>query len=296
MSRVVVGADGSLGALLVGSLGARPVRLRHPAKTLDARVPEVADARFVVNVAGPRVRPGLGWDDYLREHVGCSLAVARSMPAGSHLVHVSSASVYGARGGSIRADAAEAPSSFPNPCYAWAKLAAEQAVRAYCQAHGVGLTVLRPAMVYGGGLTSAIDTLAALRARGILLDLRPAGVRQHGVSSALLTAIVERLEAEGPQSGPVLACDPFVYTNGELTAALARPGLVRVPVPLPLASAVMSRLPRYPDLDAPGALAAFAVLGLDCAFDHRGTFDALGLDEELFSRARTLDPYLRSLA
>jgi nucleoside-diphosphate-sugar epimerase len=293
--RTVVGADGALGVMLVEALGAHGVTLRHPAESLDVRVPEVAGEDVVVNVCGPRVRPGLGWADYMREHVGTAVAIARAMRPASHLVHFSSVAVYGARGGVVRADSPEAPSLFPNPSYAWAKLAGELAVRATCRERGVGLTVLRPAMVYGDGVTSAIDTLGALARRGVRLELKPAAVRQHCLSSALLVAILERVSARGPQERTLIACDPFVFTNADVDAVVgAKRGGVPVPVPLPWAEALMRRWPMFPDRDAPGALAAFAFLGLDNEFDWRDALGHLGIDPAEFTRERTLDPYLET--
>jgi nucleoside-diphosphate-sugar epimerase len=294
--RAVVGADGALGAFLVAKLGARGVGLRHAAESLDARVPEIENADGVVNASGPRVRPKLGWDDYLREHVGTASAIARSMRPKSHLVHFSSAAVYGARGGMILAESPEAPTRFPNPSYAWAKLAGELAVRAICRERGVGLTVLRPAMVYGEGITSAIDTVAKLAKKGFRLDLRPASVRQHCLSSKLLVALLERLSERGPQERTFIACDPFVFTNGDLEGAVReKRGGIALRAPLPWAEAVLRRWPIFPDRDAPGALAAFAFLGLDNEFDWRGTLDPLGIDPAPFARAQTLDPYLESV-
>jgi len=293
--RAVVGADGALGSRLVGALGARGVTLRHPADVLDARVPEIEDADFVVNVSGPRVRPNLGWDDYLREHVGTAMAVARAMRPGSHLVHFGSASVYGTRGGVIRADAPEAPLRFPNPSYAWAKLAGELAARALCAERGVGWTVVRPAMVYGDGVSSAIDTIASLARRGVRLELKPASVKQHCCSFALLVALLERIAERGPQRRVLLACDPFVFTNGDIDAAVKKKrGGVGVAAPLPLAEAMLRSWPLFPDRDAPGALAALAFLGLDCEFDWRGTLGPLGIDAAAFRREATLDPYLEA--
>ena len=290
--RAVVGADGALGAFLVTGLGARGVRLRHPAESLDARVPEIAEADFVVNASGPRVRPKLGWDDYLREHVGTASAVARAMRPKSHLVHFSSAAVYGARGGLILADSPEAPMLFPNPSYAWAKLAGELAVRAICRERGVGLTILRPAMVYGDGVSSAIDTVAKLAQKGIRLDLRPASIRQHCVSSSLLLAILQRLAERGAQERTFIACDPFVFTNGDLEAAVrTKRGGVALLAPLPWAEALLRRWPIFPDRDAPGALAAFAFLGLDNEFDWRGTLPYLGIDPQIDEDGKAgLDP------
>jgi nucleoside-diphosphate-sugar epimerase len=297
-ARVVVGSDGALGGVLVGALGAHGVALRHPSETLalevgDARLGDVAEAGFVVNVSGPRVRPGLGWNDYLREHVGTASAVACAMRPGSHLVHFGSAAVYGKRSGVIRSSSPEAPASFPNPSYAWAKLAGELAVRAICRERGVGLTVLRPTMVYGAGVTSALDTVLSLARRGVRLDLRPAGVRQHGLSVDLLVAIVERLEAAGPQNRTLIACDPFVFTNGDLDVAVrSRFRVLSVPAPVSWADRLLRRWPLFPDREPPGALAALAFLGLDNEFDGRDCFDLLGIDDRRFARSRTLDVYL----
>jgi len=291
--RAVVGADGALGAMLVKALGAKGVTLRHPAESLDARVPEIGELGFVVNVCGPRVRPGLGWEDYLREHVGTATAIARAMRPESHLVHVSSVAVYGARGALVRADSPEAPTLFPNPSYAWAKLAGELAARAICRERGVGLTVLRPAMVYGSGVTSAIDTLGSLARRGVRLEMKPATVKQHALSSALLVAILERLATRGPQHRTFIACDPFFFTNADVDQRLrTRRAGVAVPVPLRWTEALLRRWPLFPARDAPGALAALAFLGLDNEFDGRGALDALGIDPAEFARERTLDPYL----
>jgi nucleoside-diphosphate-sugar epimerase len=292
---VVVGADGALGAVLVEALHAHGLALRHPAESLDARVKDLADADFVVNVAGPRVRPGLGWADYLREHVGTASAVARGMRPGTHLVHFGSAAVYGARGGVIRADTPESPASFPNPSYAWAKLAGELAVRAICRERAVGLTVLRSTMVYGAGVTSAIETIVSLAKRGVRLDMKPGSARQHCLSLELLVQILRRLHALGPRDRTLIACDPFVFTSADLDAAVrARFRGISLPAPLPWAEALLRRWPMFPDREPPGALAAFAFLGLDNEFDWRETFELLGIEAGRFARSRTLDPHLEA--
>ena len=295
----VVGADGALGKILVAALGATGVRLRHPGETLDAVVPELAAARVVVNVSGPRVWPGLGWADYMREHVGTASAVVRSMPAGSHLVHFGSASVYGARPGIVVGrDTPEQPESFPNPSYAWAKLAGEHAARALCRERGVRLSVLRPAMVYGPGVSSAMNTLFGLAGKGVVLDLVPREVRQSCLHVSLLVAVLRALTADGatPLDAPLPVADPFVFTNGELTAAVAahhaRSRRLTVPIPLAAAEAVLRRWPLFPDRDVPAALAALAFLGLDNVFDAAPILAATGLHAVDFARARTLDPYL----
>jgi nucleoside-diphosphate-sugar epimerase len=295
-TRFVVGADGALGGILTSGIGAEGVKLRHPGESLDAVVPEIADADVVVNLAGPRVRPKLGWADYMREHVGTALAVARAMRAGSHLIHFSSAAVYGAQPGLISLDTPESPVSFPNPSYAWAKLAGEHAARAVCRERGVRLSVVRPAMVYGPSVTSAIDTMFSLAKKKLLVQLAPAGVKQHCVHESLLVRAIDRLAERGPVSDRSLPLvDPFVFTNAELNAAVARKhkGL-KVPAPLPFAEAMLRRWPIFPDRDGPGALAAFAFLGLGNEWDWRPLFALLALPEADFAKGETLAPYLES--
>src|SRR6202035_951906 len=103
----------------------------------------------------------------------------------------------------------------------------------------------------------------------------------------------ERLAARGPQDRTFLVCDPFFFTNADIDrGARARHGGVTLPVPLPWTETLLRRWPMFPGRDAPGALAAFAFLGLDNEFDWRGTLDALAIDPAAFARERTLDPYL----
>jgi nucleoside-diphosphate-sugar epimerase len=294
VNAVVVGADGTLGTLVCRELAVRGVSLRQPGDVLDRRVTEVADADAVVDVAGPRARPGLGWNDYLREHVGTTLAIARSMRKGAHLIHVSSASVYGARNETLTADAPEAPARFPNPSYAWAKLASEHAARALASERGLRLTVLRPPVVYGPGVEGGLDTLFRLASRGFALTLRPAGLRQHLVHIRLLLAAVARLIEKGaPARGVLVVADPFTLTNEALNEAVRarRPRALPVPVPLSLANAAIEKWPGFPDRDVPLKLAALGIFGLGTTFDVRPTFAALDIDPFEFARERTFDPY-----
>ncbi|MDP9148769.1 MAG: NAD-dependent epimerase/dehydratase family protein [Myxococcota bacterium] len=296
--RVVVGANGALGGLLARLLGAKAIDLRHPGECLDATVPDLAAADVVINASGPRVRPGLGWSDYLREHVGTAGAVARAMRPGSHLVHISSAAVWGAGRGIVGPDTSESPSSFPNPSYAWAKLSGELAARAVCAERGVGLTVVRPTMVYGEGVSSAIDTMFSLAKRGVLVELVPREIKQHCLHVSLLHRAVEAIVSRRMTAPAALGlADPFVFTNRELYEAVARKHRgVRVPVSVRAADALLRRWPMFPDRDGPGALAAFACLGLDNELEWRGVFEALALDPAEFGKDRTLAAYWRRAA
>lgn len=280
---VVVGVVGTLGKLLARRLGARGVEIRCADPREDVRNAEIAEANVVINAGGPRVRPELGWGDYFREHVGVTSCVARSMRPGARLVHVSSTAVYGARGQTLGAGSVEAPTLFPSPAYACAKLAAETSARAIGAERGVEVVVVRPSMVYGPGVESALDTLRRLDARGVGLRLTPASVRQHLVHVDLLFAIIERL-THGGAPRMVVAADPFVLTNADLA-----PRGRAVPVNVGLAAnAHRHALARLGV--APSALEALAVLALDNVFDT-SSLDALGLDLGAFARSRTFDPY-----
>ncbi len=293
---MVVGADGTLGAFLVKGLGATGAVLRAPGTAEPEAPAAVRHARVVVNVAGPRVRPGLGWTDYVREHVGVSAALARAVGPGTHLVHLSSAAVFGGhRGAVISPDTPEQPLSFPSVSYACAKLAAEGVVRGLCAARGLGLTVVRPPVVYGPGIGSALESFRRLAARGVRLQLRPDGAAQHNLHGALLLAVVRRLIERGPLGPrPLVPCDPFVTTNADLNAAVGTRG-VPLPVSLPLCTSVLARWPGWPDRSAPSALEAFAALGVDNTYDAHDAFARLGLEPSSFSRAATFDRWVSEL-
>ncbi len=288
----VVGANGTLGRLFVERLGARGLDLRCPDPRDEVKVAELADARVVVNAGGPRVRPELGWGDYFREHVGVTANIARAMPRGGHLVHISSTAVYGARGALLDAESPEAPTLFPSPAYACAKLAAETTARAIGRERGVDVSVVRPSMVYGPGIDSALDTIRRLASRGVALRLSPSTLRQHLVHVDLLVAIVEALARGGARAhganSAYLAADPFVLTNDDLQPRGGR----ALPLPVPVRAAATTHRRWLGTLGvAPGALEALAVLALDNVFDSAPTLRALGIDVDRFAKARTFDRY-----
>jgi nucleoside-diphosphate-sugar epimerase len=290
MRLVVVGKGGTLGALLAARLGAPAIELRQPDPRVSAVVPELAEADVVVNAGGPRVRPGLDWADYFREHVGVTMRIARSLRPGAHLVHLGSTAVYGARGTLLGPEDVPAPTLFPSPAYAAAKLSAElAAVAAGCERE-LRVTVLRPSMVYGPGVDSALESLRRLGRRGVGLELRPRSLRQHLTHVELLVAAVRRAAQQGGPSLPrtLLVADPFVLRNEDL-----RCGRVRVPVPLDL---VASGEPLARRFGLGGMAETFRVLALDNEFDAGATWGALGLDPAEFARARTFDPYWREAA
>jgi nucleoside-diphosphate-sugar epimerase len=285
---VVVGAQGTLGAALMQRLGAQGVEIRCPDPTDDSWVPELEDADVVVNAGGPRVRKGLGWADYFREHVGVASRVVRSMREGAHLIHLSSTSVFGSgRPGVMGPDTQEAPVLFPMPDYACAKLAAETTARSLGLDHGVDVTVVRPSMVYGPGIDSALESIRKLAARGVRLHLTPHATRQHLVHMDTLVRILERAIAVGPVDERVLiAADPFVLTNEDL-----RPAGKGIEMTLPVGVAAEVQRAWHSRLPTPLALDALAVLALDHEFDSSATFAALDIDPGELGRDRTFDAY-----
>jgi nucleoside-diphosphate-sugar epimerase len=289
-STAVVGTGGNLGARIAERLQARGVELRCPDPRTKSVLPDLAEATAVVNVGGPRVRPGLGWSDYFREHVGVTAAVLRSMRPGARLIHVSSTAVYGARGDVLGATSSEAPTLFPSAAYACAKLAAESAARALGAERSIDVVVLRPSMVYGPGVDSALETLRRLHRRGVQLRLAPASVRQHLLHIDTLLTVIDRARTQRVvhDATPLLVADPFVLTNGDL-AAVDGKGL---PLTVDVRAAAQGHAGVARVLGAsPGALEALAVLGMDNAFDVAPTWRALGLDPRRFDREATFDVY-----
>ena len=284
---LVVGKGGTLGAAIARRLDCAAIELRATDPRDRSRVDEVARADVVVNASGPRVRPGLDWADYFREHVGIASRVVRSMRPGAHVVHISSSAVYGARGALLGTDDVEAPTLFPARGYACAKLAAEAEVRAQGRSQGVRVTVLRASMVYGPGIESALDSILRLSSRGVSLRLAPARVRQHLLHVELFLDAVTSATTRPPDSERMLVlADPFVLTNSDLV-----PRRAGLPVVVPLGAtsalhALARRLGR-----APSSTEALAVLAMDNEFAWRPAFETLELDAARYARERTFDPY-----
>lgn len=287
MSMLVVGKGGTLGRLLSERLQASAIEVRAADPRDVEPIDAVTRASVVVNAGGPRVRKGLGWSDYFREHVGVTTRVLRSMRPGSHLVHLSSTAVFGARGAPLGVTDAPAPTLFPSAPYACAKLAAELAARAEAADRGVALTVLRPSMVYGPGVDSALESIRKLAQRGVALRLSPASVRQHLTHVDLLVEAIARAGAGRPPERPrvLVVADPFVLVNRDVWPSRG------VPLPLPLGPASHVR-----SLGVPGAgpaLEALEVLAMDNVFEWQPLFDELGLDVVRHCRERSFDPYWR---
>jgi len=290
MTVLVVGKGGTLGAAIAQRLHAEALELRAPDPRDDGPVSELRGATVVVNAGGPRVRKGLDFADYFREHVGVATRVVRSMAPGSHVVHLSSTAVFGAQSGRLGIDSVAAPTLFPSAAYACAKLAAEAQLRVLARERGIHVTVLRPSMVYGPGIDSALESIRRLSRRGIALRLLPERARQHLVHADLFLDAVERAASTLPHEGErsLVLADPFILQNRDLVPERG------VPVPLPLeAAAVARRVLDALDVGPTLSLEALAVLAIDNEFDWKTSFDELGLEPERYARDRTFDPYFR---
>jgi nucleoside-diphosphate-sugar epimerase len=284
-----VGADGALGSVLAPALGAHPVRLRASDFTDQSPLPELGAARVVIHAAGPRVHPGLGWGDYLREHVGTTTRAARSMAPGAHFVLVSSASIYGSGRGAVDAATPPDPASFPAPDYAWAKLAAEHAAQAICAERGLALTVLRPSIIYGPGAGGVLIALRDLARRGVRLVLDPPGARQHLLHLRLFEQVLRAVIASPPPARPTryVLADPFVLTTADVNACIERAGprAAAIPAPVSWVSRATRAWQSQGDRRAPGPFAVASMLALDNVYDGAAALTALGVDATPFGRA-----------
>lgn len=290
MSVVIVGRGGTLGAVLADRLAADAIELRVPDPTDMTEVGAIARASVVINAGGPRVRPGLVNADYVREHVGLAARIVRSMRPGAHLIHLSSTAVYGARAKRLGVDDVEAPTLFPYADYAAAKLAAETMVRSLGPERGIHVTVVRPSMVYGPGIDSAVESIRRLAGRGISLRLAPGRLRQHLVHIDLLVDLIAAVAQRKAPSGAriFVAADPFVLTNEDLIAP------ARLPVVVPLAALAAAKRAIGVAGLSPDILDTFAVLAIDNEFEGGPAFAACGLDPARYARERTFDPYFRA--
>jgi nucleoside-diphosphate-sugar epimerase len=260
-----------------------------------SRIEGLEGFEVVIHAAGPRVHPGLGWGDYLREHVGTTRKIGGSMTRGSHLVLVSSAAVYGSNRGPVTPDSPPRPDTFPVPPYAWAKLVAEDTARALAAERGLALTILRPSIIYGPGAGGVVLTLRDLARRGVRVELRPGSMRQHLLQIALFQRVLGGLIAATAPPRPVTfdVADPFVVATSELNAAYARvaPRVPAVPVPVGQVASALRLWQRRAGRGAPGSVAVAAMLGLDNVYDPRPCLEHLGIDPRPFGR-ESFDAFL----
>jgi nucleoside-diphosphate-sugar epimerase len=214
MRVLVTGGGGFIGRHVVPALAAAGAHVRclsgppgsglsanGGAETFEADIRDTpmleqhaADADVVVHLAGP---PSVAQSfadpcGYVRVHVEGTASVleASRRTRVSHVIHVSSAEVYGVPDSN---PVHEEHPARPRSPYGAAKAGAEALVEAYRRCHGLSALILRPFSVYGPGASpqSLIGRiLSQLRAGQdvVVEDLRP--VRDYCFVSDVARAVV----------------------------------------------------------------------------------------------------------
>ncbi|MDY8111182.1 NAD-dependent epimerase/dehydratase family protein [Fulvimarina sp. 2208YS6-2-32] len=147
-----------------------------------------------------------------------------------HFIYLSTANVHGPQPTAIREDSPVQPAS----AYARSKAEGEDAARAVTQATGMGLTILRPAPVYGAGGRGMVAALQRLAQTAAPIPM-PTGLRPRSVVSvaSLVAAILAVIEREGADGAAYLVADETPHTPREIVAGIRR-GLGRRPLIVPV--------------------------------------------------------------
>jgi nucleoside-diphosphate-sugar epimerase len=232
----LTGASGFVGRALSAALLARGVRVRG--LTRGAALPDgvepvrgdladrhalaqlVQGADVVVHLAAYVHRRNIDARECRAVNVEGTRAVVEAAAAGSFLIFMSSANVYGP---------SDAPLDETSPCapeteYGKTKLEAEQLVRGA----GIRAAILRPAMIFGPGAPGNLSKLVRLLKWRIAVD-------SHAKKTLVpVQNVVSACFAVQGQSGETYNVGGAVMPMGEITAAIARAlGVRPLRVPLP---------------------------------------------------------------
>lgn len=175
----------------------------------------------------------------VNRHATERLARGAALAGVKRFVFLSTAKVFGERTPIDQPFGPDSPAAPEDP-YARSKWAAEQAVVEVADQHGLGLTILRPPLVYGPG--AGANFLALLRAidRGLPLPL--AGIRNRRsliYVGNLVDLIVRSLTDTRALGQTLVAADDSTLSTPELARHLAR-ALGRSDRLWPLPSAVLN--------------------------------------------------------
>ncbi len=241
MARVMVtGATGFCGRPLVARLAAagyavRAVVRRAPAPLLPAGVetvlqqdlaspvawePLLAGIDAIVHLAGiAHAGDGVAEERYdlVNHRATAELALAAQRAGVQHFVFVSSVRAQSGPAADHALTERDAPQ--PSDAYGRSKLAAEAAVAAA----GVPFTILRPVLVYGGGLKGNLATLARLAALPLPLPLGGLANRRSLLSiDNLVDALMFVLRTPATQGETYLVADRQPISLADIVAAFRR--------------------------------------------------------------------------
>lgn len=167
-------------------------------------------------------------------NVTAPMTLARRAAAGGvrRFVFVSSATVHGTQSGA--APFREGDPLAPSGLYAKSKAAAEAALREIAAQSGIGLTILRPPLVYGPGAKGNLERLIAWAEKGRPLPTAVCRNRRSLVGLDNLCRFIE-LAARHPaaEGTTFLVADETPISTGELFRQICI-ALKRVPRFLPL--------------------------------------------------------------
>jgi UDP-glucose 4-epimerase len=225
MRIAVTGASGFVGRALVPVLEARghDVALLGREATGDiarfsgwARALAGMDA--VVHLAALAHGRGAGEAQIRAINVDAAVALGRAAAAaGARMVFLSSVKALGEETAGRPFD--EASPLAPQDAYGRAKADAERALRAL---EGLGLTILRPPLLYGPGVKANFLSLMRAVARGWPLPLASVrNARSLVYVGNLVDAIARCLEA-GTEARTYLVCDGPAISTPDLCRALGR--------------------------------------------------------------------------
>lgn len=172
----------------------------------DTTAPPVTARATVVYLVPP---PREGDDD---PRIGRALAALD--PGLSRFVYISTTGVYGNRDGALVTEA-DAPT--PQSARAKRRVAAEQRVRRWCDAHGVAWVVLRVPGIYGPGRLQ----LATVRSGRPMLDPAEAGPGNR-IHVDDLVRVIEAATVRLDVTGVVNVGDGDPITNTEFVSEVAR--------------------------------------------------------------------------
>jgi dihydroflavonol-4-reductase len=252
---LVTGATGFIGSALARKLvksGCQVRALVRNGQKLASVLPEVSDVvegdiadpqsagramggvKTVFHIAGTFREAGLSDQRYHEVNVQGThyLAEAAARCGVKRFVHCSTSGIHGSITG---AAAKEEHPLVLNEAYERTKAEGEMAVLRYGQEHGLEVTALRPAQVYGPGDTRLLKLFKMVNAR-VTVWFGPGTARYHLLYiDDLVDAFILASQAESAPGQSFLIAGSEAPSLNELTAAIAkamgkpRPRMLRLP-------------------------------------------------------------------